>query len=99
MLMKMQMELLQQGVQNDQLPSQYEVVIGLFCTLEKVSKFYQIQQKVLLEYMAMNRFRQLKEEEKKKKSTEEVQILASVADSEDGSDGETKVGVNLNFKF
>lgn len=52
----------------------------------------------------MNRFRQLKEEEKKKKISkalpaEEVQALASEADSDEGSDEETKDTVSLSLSF
>lgn len=50
--------------------------------------------------MMINRFRKLREEEKKNKlskalSNEEVQTLASTSDSEDGSDEETKDKVKL----
>lgn len=51
-----------------------------------------------------DRFRQLKEDEKKKKSTkalptDKVEISASTSDSEDEADDETKPKVNIKVFF
>ena len=57
----------------------------------------------LLTRWQLNRFRQLKEGEKKKISkaspAEEVQALASESDSDEGSDEETKEKVTLSFSL
>lgn len=52
----------------------------------------------------LNRFRQLKEEEKKKKISkalpaEEIQALASESDSDEGSDEETKDKVTFSLSL
>lgn len=54
--------------------------------------------------MVINRFRQLKEEEKKKTLSkalpaEDVETLASTSDSDDDSEEETKDKVKFNFYF
>lgn len=51
-----------------------------------------------------NRFRQLKEDEKKKKSTkalptDKVELSASISDSEDEQDDDTKPKVNVKCCF
>lgn len=96
----MQVESSVQDVQNDQLLYHHSLVKGWSLT-QTLSRPFSFFSRSLADVNGvLNRFRQLKEDEKNKRiskaSTEEqVVISASASDSEDESNGETKPKVNF----
>lgn len=99
--MKMQVELSLQDVLNDQFLSQKELVRGQCRIVYNADLLFQLLLNFSYIELVIYRFKQLKEKEKKKLSKalpkEEAQPLASVSDSDDGSDEESNDKVNIQL--